>query len=95
MRNGLLVESVQPGSGAAVAGLRGGSAQVVVAGESYTLGGDEIVRVDGRRVSTVDALRDVLGNKQLGDRVTLGVYRGSQHLTLTTKLGRQPSSPNG
>lgn len=95
VRGGLLVESVQPGSGAAIAGLRGGSTQVVVAGESYTLGGDEIVRVDGRRVTSVDALRDVLGDKKPGNIVTIEVYRGSKQLILKTKLGRQPPSPSG
>ncbi|HSP71114.1 MAG TPA: trypsin-like peptidase domain-containing protein [Gaiellaceae bacterium] len=90
---GLPVESVQPGSAAARAGLHGGSTRVVVAGESYTIGGDVITRVDGRPTATVDVLRDVLDTKKPGDRVTLEVYRGSRHMTLTTKLGRQPSSP--
>src|SRR4029453_11099666 len=40
VQKGLLVESVAAGSGADRAGLRGGTSQVVVEGESYQLGGD-------------------------------------------------------
>ncbi|HET8605566.1 MAG TPA: trypsin-like peptidase domain-containing protein [Gaiellaceae bacterium] len=93
VKTGLLVETVQPGGAAARAGLHGGTTSVVVAGESYTIGGDVIVRIDGRRIATVDQLRDVLDTMKPGDRVTLEVYRGRKHLTLTTKLGRQPPTP--
>ena len=46
-RRGLLLQTVVPGSGAAQAGLRAGRTAVVVAGESYRIGGDLIVAVDG------------------------------------------------
>ena len=54
---GVLVGAVKPGSPAAKAGLEGGTTQVVVAGESYQLGGDMIVAIDGKQVASVDALR--------------------------------------
>ena len=53
--SGVLVGAVQPGSPAAKAGLKGGDTQVVVAGESYQLGGDMIVAIDGKDVTSVDA----------------------------------------
>ena len=40
--------AVQPGSAAAKAGLKGGETQVVVAGESYQVGGDMVVAIDGK-----------------------------------------------
>jgi S1-C subfamily serine protease len=92
---GLLVESVQPASGAAKAGVKGGSTQVTVAGESYLLGGDVIVRADGARVSTLSRLRQLVAAKKPGDTVNLEVYRDSKKLILTVTLGRQPSSPSG
>lgn len=92
---GLLVESVQPGSGAAKAGVKGGSTQVTVAGESYLLGGDVIVRTDGARVSSLSRLRQLVAAKKPGDTVKLEVYRDSKKLILTVTLGRQPSSPSG
>jgi S1-C subfamily serine protease len=90
--HGLLVASVQRGSAAAKAGLRAGTHQVTDAGESYPLGGDLIVAADGVRLSSLDQLRDVISNKQPGDRLTLEIWRGDQNMTLGVKLGRQPSS---
>jgi S1-C subfamily serine protease len=92
---GLLVESVTPGSGAAKAGLKAGSTQVMLAGESYTLGGDLIVSADGAAVDSVAGLRDVAAARQPGDIVKLGLFRGGKKLTLAVKLGQQPSTPTG
>ena len=91
--HGLLVASVQPGSAAAKSGLRAGKQQVTVSGETYPLGGDLVVRVDGAPLMTLDQLRDVISGKQPGDTVALEIYRGDHRMTLDVKLGRQPSTP--
>jgi S1-C subfamily serine protease len=91
--SGLLVDTVQAGSGAAKAGLRGSTNQVTVSGESWPLGGDIIVSVDGRPTPSIEALRDVVATKQPGDSIKLRILRDSKHRTLTIKLGRQPTSP--
>ena len=90
---GLLVELVQPGSGAAVAGLRGGSTDAVVAGESYTLGGDVVTRVNGVATASLEQLRTVLAHTKPGDRIVIEAYRGARKLTVTLRLGRQPLAP--
>jgi S1-C subfamily serine protease len=91
-RHGLLVKSVCRQSGAARAGLRAAEQTVVVAGESWPLGGDLIVGVDDQRVSTTDALRAVVATKKPGDRVQLRLYRGTKAMTVTVELRNQPSS---
>ena len=91
--HGLLVASVQPGSAAAKAGVSAGKQQVTVSGETYPLGGDLIVGVDGAPLLTLDQLRDVISGKQPGDTVALEIYRGDNRTTLDVKLGRQPSTP--
>ncbi len=92
---GLLVQSVQPGSGAAKAGLKAGTTPVVLAGESYNLGGDIIVEAAGTSIVSLDKLRDVVAAKKPGEKLTLGIYRGDKKTTLDVKLGRQPASPSG
>jgi S1-C subfamily serine protease len=90
---GLLVGTVEKGSGAAKAGLRGSTNQVTVSGESWPLGGDVILTVDGAKADSIERLRDAVSAKQPGDSIKLGILRGSKHLTLTVKLGRQPATP--
>jgi S1-C subfamily serine protease len=90
---GLLVESVEPDGAAAAAGLRAGTTQVVVAGESYTLGGDLLVAIDGRPAETPDDLRATLARREPGDRITVEVWRGNQWREIEVTLGQQPTSP--
>jgi S1-C subfamily serine protease len=92
-KHGLLVAHVQPGSGAAKAHVRGSTSQVVVAGESWPLGGDIIVAADGVPTSTVNNLSDVIATHKPGDTIRLVIYRGNSKKTIEVKLGRQPSSP--
>ena len=89
---GLVIQSVTPGSGAAGAGLKAGSEQVVVAGESLRTGGDVIVAADGKAVTTIDKLRDVISAHKPGDEIELKIYRGDSAQTVTVTLGRQPTS---
>jgi S1-C subfamily serine protease len=92
---GLLVQTVQPGSGAAKAGVKAGSTQVVLAGESYRLGGDIIVAAGGTPVSSLDQLRDLVAARKPGEKLELTIYRGDKKTSIDVKLGRQPVSPSG
>jgi S1-C subfamily serine protease len=93
--HGLLVQSVKPGSGAAKAGLESGTTQVVLAGESYNLGGDILVGADGTPVESLSRLRDIVAAKKPGDAVHLVVYRNGKKKEVDVKLGRQPGTPSG
>ena len=88
---GVLVEVVGDGTPAARAGLKAGTTSTVVAGEGYTLGGDLIVAVAGKRVSSLEELRDVLADHKPGQVVKLQIYRGHRQLTVAVTLGRQPT----
>ena len=90
--HGVLVQSVVGGSGAAKAGLKAGTNSVVVAGESWLIGGDLIVRADGQTIASVERLRDVIAAKKPGDALKLELYRGTKKLSIDVKLGRQPTS---
>jgi S1-C subfamily serine protease len=92
---GLLVERVEAASPAAKAGIEGGDTSAVVSGTNYTLGGDVIVAVDGKRTTSLGQLRDALAPHKPGDEVEIKLYRGNDEKTVTVKLGRQSSSPRG
>ena len=89
---GAIIATVADGSPAAKAGLTGGDAQVVVNGESYTLGGDVITKVDGHAVESSDDVRSAVQAKEPGDKVELEIKRGDETRTVTVTLGRQPTS---
>jgi S1-C subfamily serine protease len=92
---GVLVSRVVPGSPADEAGLRGGTRNVVVDGESYMLGGDIIVEVDGQPVETAEEVRSVVNDKEPGDALELEVRREDSTESLTVTLGRRPATPAG
>jgi putative serine protease PepD len=89
-QHGLLVERVYQGSGAEKAGLQGGTTPVVVAGESYQLGGDLIVKAGGMDVASTEHLREIVSRHKPGDSIAIEYFRGSERRTADVKLGRQP-----
>src|SRR5437764_9916625 len=92
-KSGVLVASVQPGSGAAAAGLRAGTETAVVSGASWPVRGHQPRSADGVPLTSIDQLRDLIAGKRPGQSLSLEVYRDNEKLTLDVKLGRQPSSP--
>jgi S1-C subfamily serine protease len=95
VEEGVLVESVLPGSGAAKADLQSGGTEVVVAGETYILGGDIIVSVDGEKIAAIEEIRDVIAAHKPGEKIKLGIFRDQKKSSVNVTLGRQPSSPQG
>jgi putative serine protease PepD len=87
--SGVLVAAVRPSTGASDAGLKAGTNQVTVEGESWPAGGDLIVKADGQSVGTIERLIDLIAAKQPGDKVDLEVIRGSKRIHVTVKLGRR------
>jgi S1-C subfamily serine protease len=87
---GLLIGTIDANGPAARAGLVGGSTDVVVGGESYSLGGDVIVAVDGAPVSTFEQLRDAIAGKKPGDKLKLDIVRNGSKKSVTVRLGQAP-----
>jgi S1-C subfamily serine protease len=86
VRHGLLVAGV-------CSGVRGATRHVTLAGVTWPLGGDIIVRIDGVPVASVSRLREIVGAKRPGDSVELALVRGDKNMDVRVKLGRQPVSP--
>jgi S1-C subfamily serine protease len=92
---GIVVESVSGRSGAERAGLHAGDTQVVVSGETYILGGDIIVAADGKKVTSIEELRDAIAAHKPGEKIKLQIYRDAERTSVTVTLGRRPASPQG
>src|SRR5215831_13666767 len=74
-RGGLLIQSVERGSAAEEAGLRGPRQVVIVGNYRLGVGGDLITAVEGQTVEGNDSLTRVLNRKRAGDPLNLTVYR--------------------
>jgi putative serine protease PepD len=99
-KSGAMVEKVEAGTAAAKAGIHAGNIEAKINGNEISVGGDIIVGVDGKQVTSSEDLAEDIGNKKPGDTVTLELWRASgsggyTKKTLTVTLGERPNSiPN-
>ena len=85
---GVLVESVVSGGPADTAGIHGGTNTVTVEGQSYVVGGDIIISINGVRVVDSDALASYLEeNTTAGQNVQLGIIRSGTYTSASVVLG--------
>ena len=95
---GVLVENVVPGGPAAASGIHAGTKQATVEGQTYLLGGDVIVSLNGTRIVDLDALASYLEeNVHMGHTLVVGVMRGTSYMTFDVKVAARPppSTPAG
>lgn len=89
---GVLVISVQVGSPAEIAGIRG------TMRDSYSgsiMMGDEIIQIDGVKVIDPEQVSDVVESKSVGDSVELRIKRDGKYQTLKVTLKDRPSAYQG
>ncbi len=100
VRSGALVQSVEPGTGAAKAGIRGGSVSTTTEDGQVAVGGDIIVKIDGKEVGSSEDLANDIEEKKPGDKVAIELERATgsgkyERKTVTATLGERPNSvPN-
>jgi S1-C subfamily serine protease len=89
---GFLVIEVSPGGPADGAGIQGGDTPMQLNGREIPLGGDVVLAINDRDVRKID---DVLGYlqqaTQVGETVTLTVWRDGQIIEIDVTLGARPS----
>jgi S1-C subfamily serine protease len=87
---GAYVIEVTPGGPADQAGIRAGNTPTRI--DRLNAGGDLIVALDGKTVTTFDALLSYLiTTKSPGDKVVLTVIRDGQTMDITVTLGARPT----
>ena len=100
VRSGALVQSVQKKTAAESAGIHGGSVSTNTESGQVAVGGDIIVSIDGKPISSSEELAAAIGTHKPGDTIKIGLWRatGEGHykkITVTATLGARPNSvPN-
>lgn len=88
---GVLIQ-VDTGSPAAVAGLRGGNAQVTIKGVKHETGGDLLVAVNSVPLGSGSQLVRLISAHHPSDGVALTLYRGRKLVKVRVTLAA-PQSP--
>jgi S1-C subfamily serine protease len=94
VNHGALVQTVEAGSPADLAGLKAGDLQAQLQGQGsqdVVLGGDIITKLDGKDVKSSDQLSQLVAAHKPGDKVKLQIVRKKAARTVTVTLGKRPS----
>jgi len=100
VKSGALVQSVQKGTAAAKAGIKGGTISTNVENGQVAVGGDIIVAIDGKAVTSSEGLANLIEAKKPGQTVSVKLERANGHggyepKTISVTLGTRPNSiPN-
>jgi S1-C subfamily serine protease len=83
---GVLIQRVLPGGAAERAGLHGGDKQAYLGNTPIYLGGDLIIGIDGRQVTTGQDISQIMDEHKTGDKVTVTFLRGQRKMTAQVTL---------
>ncbi len=98
--SGALVQSVQKGTAAEKAGIKGGTINTNVENGQVAVGGDIITEVDGKKIASSEDLANEIASKKPGETVTIELQRAVGHgkyepKSVKVTLGSRPNSiPN-
>jgi S1-C subfamily serine protease len=100
VKSGALVQSVQKGTAAEKAGIRGGTVSANTEDGQVAVGGDVIIGLDGKAVTSSEDLANDIQEKRPGDKISVELWRATgggkyEKKTLSATLGSRPNSvPN-
>ena len=87
---GFLVETVEPGSAADKAGIRGGTLPVRWGMQEMVLGGDIIIQVNGTMIQSLEDARIVVQELEIGQTVTVKLLREGNEIEVSAIIEERP-----
>src|ERR1700722_14726817 len=97
VKSGAMVETVEAGTPAAKAGLRGGNLEAQLGGGKVAVGGDTVVGAAAKPINSAEDLSSLIGSKKPGDTISVEVRRASgsgtyEKKTVKVTLAARPNS---
>jgi S1-C subfamily serine protease len=92
---GVIVQSVVKGGPADKAGIEGGATSATIDGAEVKLGGDVITEVEGKKVTSMDEVVEIVNENEPGDELELTILRDGDTKTVSVELGDRPDSVEG
>jgi len=93
LADGYLIETIEPGSPAEKAGLRGGHFPLRVSGEEYLLGGDIVTHLNGEELSDTEKVHALFNSLKVGDTLRLRISREGEPQEMEFALPERPILP--
>ena len=92
VKEGVLVQEVVKNGPADKAGIQGGTTAATIDGANFSLGGDIITKINGKKISSMDEVVNIVNAAKPGESVEVTVLRGGSTKTVTVTLGERPAS---
>jgi S1-C subfamily serine protease len=97
VKAGALVQSIQKGTPAEKAGIRGGKINGSTESGQLAVGGDIVISIDGKAVASSQQLAGDIEAKKPGNTISVGLLRangsgGYEHKTVSVTLASRPDS---
>jgi S1-C subfamily serine protease len=90
---GMLITQVTSGGPAEKAGLKAGTKQAIIDGNSLTVGGDVIIAINGRRIVNGDDLSTYLEENTLPNQtIAITIVRNGSTMDIPVTLGTRPAA---
>jgi serine protease Do len=89
-QKGVLVEEVETGSPADLAGLKGSFKPTIINSKRIMIGGDIIVAAGGQPINTLSDLKTAISSMQSGEQVTLSILRDGKPQEVIVTLANRP-----
>ena len=91
--DGFLVETIEPGSPAAKAGLHEGELLIAISGEEFLFGGDIITAANGKELDDTDKFAQFVRSLKVGETVRLTLYHDGTTRQVEFNLPERPILP--